>query len=441
MTLIRTLIFAMLLAGLSAQAQDHQRPFQFTPPDEKLRAEANEIDAQYEKKGLIYQDPKSESFLHGIGLRLTGSASPPDGIIYRFRILQDPMINAFALPNGSIYVNSGLVAAMQNESQLAAVMAHEITHVVNRHAYIQNRSVRKKAVAMDVIAIAAAGAGYFPIGAAFGCSVAFAGQFSQVLIVATVFGYSRELESDADSAGYGRLIRADYDGAAMAGSFELLDERLEFEPTEPFWRTHPKLKGRIATAGKLAQAENTAHPRVTPENEYLGHVNAVVRYNITLDLESRRARTAVDRAQRLVKWNPDAVNRTLLADAYRALGAKTSKPDQEELSKHGKDIARKQILKLTSAEEQRSLLSTEAGKAIMAENQAKAEQLYKEAIVADPHLPDPHRGLGMQYQDEGKHTDAAREYRQYLDLASPRAVDRLRIERRLEALTNATEKK
>lgn len=424
----------MLLAGACVRAQDRSRVFQLSPPDEKLLAEANELDRQFEKKGLIYHDASAETFLAGIGNRLLAGETPPDLVSYKFCILRDPMVNAFALPNGSIYINTGLIAALQDEAELAAVMSHEITHVLNRHTYILNRDVRRKAVTMDVISVAAAAASYFPGGVVYGYSLWFGADFSQALMIATVYGYSRELEAEGDAAGYARLIHAGYDGVAMVQAFQALDERIEFEPVEPFWRTHPKLQQRIATATKLSEAGNALHRRVTTTNEYFNHLAAVVRYNIGLDLDSRRARTAVDRADRLLKWNPqNAIDRTLLADAYRSLGAKTSTPAGDEESKQGKAVARKQITKLTADEEQRVLLATPAGKAALEANQTEAEALYREAIAADPRLPDPHRGLGMLYQDEGKLADAAREYRNYLDLAPREAPDRLRIERRLEA--------
>jgi predicted Zn-dependent protease len=425
---MRLLAVGMLLCAVGLASE-----FRFSDPDEKLLEQADELDRQFEKKGLVYHDAKADAYLNTVGGRLVGSAVP-ERLAFRFHILRDPMVNAFALPNGSIYVNTGLVAAMRNEAELAAVLAHEITHATNRHTYLQNRSMRKKAVAMDVIAIAASGAGYFPVGVAFGAGIAVAGEVSQIVLIATVFGYSRELESEADTVGYGNLIRADYDGKAMAQAFELLDERLEFEPTRPFWRTHPKLERRIETAKKLAETENTAHPRETTESDYFANMAPVVRYNIALDLDSRRARTAVDRAQRLVDWAPKKeVDRTLLADSYRSLGAKTPRPDGEELSKEGKETARKQNRRTTPEEEQRALLATDAGKAALLANQAKAEGLYREAMEGDARLADPHRGLGMLYQEEAKYREAATEYRRYLEMAPAQAVDRLRFERRLGA--------
>ena len=415
------------------------RKFRFTPPDEKVLQESDELDRQFEKKGLIFEDPKAKEYLQKIGDGLLGGAPPPDRVTYRFRILRDPMVNAFSLANGSIYVNTGLVAVLENEAELASVLGHEITHVVDRHEYQLNRNVRKKAVTMEVIAVAAGAAGYFPAGAIFGGAVMVAGNVSQVLLVSTIYGYSQNLERDADMGGYGRLIHANYDGAAMKRSLELLDEKLEFEPTEPFWRTHPKLEERIATADQLAKTEDRDHPRVVTESDYLAHMASVIRYNEELDLESRRARTAVARAQRLVNWQPhNAVYRTLLADAYRSLGAKTTKPADSELTERGKAAARKRMLGMTADEEQKKLLRTRTGPARLASNRAQAESEYREAIADDPSFPDPHRGLGMLYQDEGKNADAVHEYTIYLRMA-PTALDRLRFSRRVESLTGAPE--
>ena len=430
----------MLLLAASLLGQSAPREFHFAPPDEKLLAEADELDRQFEKKGLVDRDPAAEELVETIGEGLVRGAPSPDRVTYRFRILRDPMVNAFALPNGSVYVNTGLVAVLENEAELASILGHEITHVTNRHTYLFNRNVRKKGVTMEVIAVAGAAAGSVPAGALFGSSVALASTMSQVIIVSTIYGYSRDLERDADTSGYGRLIRANYDGAAMKRALQLLDEKLEFEPVEPFWRTHPKLLDRIAAAGKLAQTKNAQHPRTVTENDYLEHMAGVIRDNAMLDLDSRRARTAVVRAQRLVTWHPgDAANQTLQADAYRALGAKTVQPGETESTPAGQAAVRKHLRKFTPEEEQHALLKTPTGPATLLANRSKAESLYRAAIALNPALPDPRRGLGMLYQDENKPADAVREYQLYLDLAPAQALDRLRIERRLESLKPAVE--
>lgn len=223
----------------------------------------------------------------------------------------------------------------------------------------------------------------------------------------------------------------------MAEALETLDEKLEFERVEPFWKPHPKLQERIALAKEMAKTEKPPNPRDTPENYYFEQFSSVIRFNIQLDLYSRRARTAVDRAKRLVAHSPgDATSLTLLADAYRDLGAKTARPEGDELKGSGKKDNRNRVLKRTAEEEQKELGASSKGQSALAENRSKAESLYREAMEDSPQLGDPHRGRGMLYEDESKKTEAETEHREYLRLAAPDTNDRVRIERRLERLAN-----
>lgn len=440
---MRQIYFASTLLAFSvvlpARAQAPSAPpFQFTAIDEKLLADTNELDQQLEKKGLVYHDPQVETYLARVAQQLLGEAPPPEKVAFKFRVARDPMVNAFALPNGSIYVNSGLLAVMTDEAELASILAHEITHVTNRHTYLQNRNLRKKVVTLNVISLVGAAGGYFPYGSVFGIALRSAAAASEVLLVATIFGYSQEMEREADSAGFNRMVQANYDGEAMVHAFEHLDEKLEFEPVEPFWRTHPKLQDRIAMAKAMARVERAGKPREVNETEYLAAVAPVIRYNSIADLDSRRARTAIARMQRLINWEPgNATDQTLLADGYRSLSAKPPHPDTEELSDRGQSLDRKRMLKLTADEEQQQLLRTPQGKAALENNRAKAESLYRETISQTPEFPDAHRGLGMLYQEQARYPEAAREYREYLRLAPADAPDRLRIERRLESASGA----
>jgi predicted Zn-dependent protease len=421
----------LLLSSVTALCADST--FHFTPVDEKIFDEANQLDQKLEKQGLVDHDPTAQAYLENIGNRLIDKAPALERVNFQFRIMRDPVENAFALPNGSVYVNSGLIAAVRNEAQLAGVLSHEIVHVTKRHAYLQFRGIRKKNVAVDIIALAGGAAPGIA-----GIATLAASLTGQLLIVSSVFGYSRDLEREADSDGFSLLIHAGYSGNAMAEALETLDERLEFEPVEPFWKTHPKLQERIALAKEMAKTENVPHPRSTPENYYFEQFSSVIRFDIQLDLDSRRARTAVDRAQRLVAHSPgDATSLTLLADAYRDLGAKTARPELDELKGGAKKENRNRVLKRTAEEEQKELEASAKGQRALAENRSKAESLYREAMNDSPPLGDPHRGIGMLYEDEFKKTEAEAEYREYLKLAAADANDRVRIDRRLEKLTSS----
>src|SRR6478672_6019081 len=125
--------------------------FVFTKVDLDLLEEVNLLDRRLEREGLLYVDEATNNYLQRIGLTLVPRDQKLEHVQWKFRVLRDPVPNAFALPNGSIYVNTGLIALLDNESQLAAMLAHEITHVLKRHTYLQNRSNRKKFLAMHII--------------------------------------------------------------------------------------------------------------------------------------------------------------------------------------------------------------------------------------------------------------------------------------------------
>jgi len=404
--------------------------FKFSSVDLKLLEEAVDFDRQLSKKRLVLQDPKLNAYVERVGRGLLGDQPVPERVDFQFRVLRDPMINAFALPNGSIYVNTGLLSILDNEAELASVLGHEITHVTHRHAYLANRSLRKKMVVVDVLQAAGVVGG-----AAFGVVAVAASALGGIMVTTTVYGYSQDLEREADRNGLEMMSRAGYDPRAMPRTFELLDERLEYEPVEGFYHDHPKLKERRAAMQDLADSMNTKGGRVDTEAEYLSYSAPAICYNIQADLGSRRARTALARAKKLVHWQPQNADYLVLeADAFRALGGKTDVPSADELEKHGQAEHRKRYFKLTAEEEQKELLALPGGREQQRVNFENAEKQYLAAVRLDSRLADPHRGLGFLYEDEARTPDAIREYHSYLQLAAPDAVDRLRIERRASLL-------
>jgi len=403
--------------------------FKFGDVDNKLLAEVNEYDRQMDKKGLIFHDPEVERYIEETGRKVIAGQAALENVEFRFRVVRDPMVNAFALPNGSVYVTTGLLAALENEAQLASVLGHESTHVIDRHSYLENRSVRKKTLAINILAGVAA---TMPVGSVFGAAIALGAEASAAMVEVTVFGYSQEKEREADQGGFELMTRASYDPGAMARTFELLDEKLEFEPVEGFYRTHPKLEERRKAALERAATANVKDALTGTESEYLAHVAPAICANIEADLASRRERTAVSRALRLTNWKPDEPRyQVLLGDGYRGLGAKAAEPTLEEQGRHGQAEHRKEYFQMTEQEEQKQLLNKSDGSATLNNNLSRAEKLYLGAIEQDPKYPDGHRSLGFLYEQESKSADAAREYRAYLAFSADTTLDRLRIERRL----------
>ena len=427
-----------------SQAQEQSKEaaaFQFTEIDKQVLDEAKTTDEVFQHKGLVLHDADLQAYVDMVGARVLGNRAAPENVSFQFRVLRDPMVQAFALPNGSVYVTMGLLALLQNEAQLAGVLAHETAHVYERHGYLENRSVRKKMLTINILQIAA---GAVPIGpnvgvvvSAFGAALQLGAMASSVALVASVFGYSREMEHEADSDGLIAMTAAHYSPAELAKGFGLLkdDSHLEFEPFTTFYRDHPKLEERETFAAGYAANHAGEKLEIGDEKEYLAKVAPAVCAEIESDIHSRRARTAVARATRLNGMFPENLRyRTLLADAYRALGPKTAVPTDEEKTSHGQSEHRKEYFKMTEQEETARLLKTSEGQAALKASQEKAEGLYKNVLSDDGNFSAALRGLGFLYEDEARYDEAVVEYKAYLSVEAGTSMDHMRMERRLAAV-------
>jgi len=282
--------------GVKLETPQRAQDFKFTKVDLELLRQVDAFDKYMEEKGWVYNDPESDAYVQKLGLSLAPKETP-ENVTWHFRTLRDLEVNAFALPNGSIYVNTGLVSRMENEAQLAGVLAHEITHVTNRHGYLEYRSMRKKMVAIDIIQAATVAV---PYGAAIGSLL-------PLLVVSTIFGYSRELEHEADVYAVNTLYLQKYDLQEFSKGFALLRKGPEVDLSkEPvFWANHPKLDDRVQYVSTMAkQLQPQPLGLRTGEPDYRASTKRVIRHNAGLALTLGKPRTAVAIAQRLMAEEP-----------------------------------------------------------------------------------------------------------------------------------------
>lgn len=433
--LVRCLCIILLLSATQALAAEKPVPFTFTKVDLELFDKVNQVDREFERNGLVLEDADVVAYIQEVGMRLVPEA-PLEKVTWRFRILRDSSLNAFALPNGSIYIHSGLLAKLRNEAQLAAVLGHEVTHVMNRHSYLENRSVRKKMATMNVLAAIGGVAGQ--VGGIGGVT---AGAVLQGLVpgvmVATIFGYSRELEHEADEYGLQAMARNNYAPIQMAGLFEQLKDDTEVQlQKEPggLYADHPRLDERMRYVSEMADKLPLSGTAIVRAAEYDRQMERVFRHDISLEILTGRARTALVIAQRLTDINPDSSeNACLMGESYRALGGRTPRPRPEELTDSGKSATRKQLSKLTPLEYEAALRKTPEGQAAWAANVKSAETAYKRALTLDPQNARAVRGLAALYDADGRSAEALDGYRKYLQLA-PGATDTYRIKKRTEDL-------
>jgi predicted Zn-dependent protease len=207
----------------------------------------------------IIEDPESTEYIQSLGHQLSAQAQD-DRQEFTFFIARDRDINAFALPGGFIGINAGLLLATRNENELAGVLAHEISHVSQRHIArslaAQSRSslVSTAAMLAAILVGAAAGGGDAAIaGAAAAQSVAIQQQIS----------FTRENEAEADRVGIALLSRANFNPLGMATFFETLSRSAGVSEAQvpEMLRTHPVTTNRIAEAkGRAAQMEVKSQP-------------------------------------------------------------------------------------------------------------------------------------------------------------------------------------
>jgi beta-barrel assembly-enhancing protease len=189
-------------------------------------------------------DPELSEYLGTIGARLSQAMGARQD--FEFFGVRDPTINAFALPGGFVGVHTGLLAAADTESELASVLAHELSHVTQRH--IARMLGQQKQMQLPVLAAMAAALllGRSRPDLAGGATAAV-----QAGAVSTQLSYSRDFERDADRTGLQALVAGGYDPRAMAAFFEKMQrsQRVSDDGTVPgYLRTHPVTTERIADA-------------------------------------------------------------------------------------------------------------------------------------------------------------------------------------------------
>lgn len=207
-------------------------------------------------------DPEIETYLDQLGYKLV-SVSTRNQREFNFFVVDDPSINAFAMPGGNIGVHTGLLLAAQSESELASVLAHEIAHVTQDHiARMVASQSRSQWPTMAALALALLAARSNP-------NVANAAIAStQAYSIQNQLNYSRDYEREADRLGYEMLARASFDPRGMSAFFNRLERANRFyDSSAPaYLRTHPLTTDRIADM--QARSEDARYQQVADSLDF-----------------------------------------------------------------------------------------------------------------------------------------------------------------------------
>ena len=370
-------ICALVTSCTTPQAVTLNEELKSSKDEQRLWRRVQKEQEVINNSGFLYHEPELENYLNRIANNLEAHSVTPDFEV-QIKVLKDPNLNAFAYPNGVIYIHSGILARMDNEAQLAALLSHEITHCTHRHSFRVMRSIKDRpayiAAVQNTLAKISAVQGVARLLGATGS-------------MAAVSGYTRELESEADQVGLDLMAKANYDSTEALRLFEHLKQEIEAEGIEEpfFFGTHPNVQQRIKNvSGWLAGNNKGNHAIVKNTAEFQARLQRVVLANARLDLRLGRFGIAQKTVAKYLEMRPND------ARAYYLFGEIFRQRDGQD----------------------------DAGTAV---------SYYEKAIALDPSYSEPHKAVGLMHYKEGQKQLAKKFFESCL-LLSPNTSDKAYIQ-------------
>ncbi|WP_417516715.1 M48 family metalloprotease [Minwuia sp.] len=275
--MIRSLRIVLLSAGLlfAASCQTVQNPAtgedQFTTvsPEQERQIGRQEHPKVLAEFGGEYNDPQLRAYVENVGRKLAANAELP-AEQFTFTLLDSPVVNAFALPGGYVYITRGMLAVLNSEAEMAGVLGHEIGHVTARHS-----ATRQTKGLFANLAV---------IGAAVLTGSQQVAQLGQVAAQGYLAGHSRDQERQSDSLGIRYLSRAGYDPDGMAEGLKALGRhgqllaRMSGREAQQisFLSTHPQTPERVAATEREARQTEVAGEARVGRDAYMDAIDGMI---------------------------------------------------------------------------------------------------------------------------------------------------------------------
>ena len=355
-----------------------------SPPseDEDTRI-SREFRREIRKYVKFVNDPEVERYVDGVGRRVL-SALGPQPFDYRYFVIDEPVLNAFAVPGGSIYIYSGLLDRVRSTDELAAVMAHETTHVAKRHmarmAGIDPISVLGLLAAM--LAARSSGSG-----------AQAAAVLGQGIAAARQIAFTRQLEMEADTLGLKYMTEAGYDPHAMLSFQKLMLQEQTLNPINvpAYLLDHPLTQDRVANIELLM--------RSTKSNELAAtRADPIKKIQTLIRLEKQEADSIIAEQKKVLSQAPKN------SEAYQLLGiAFFSKGMGQE--------ARKNLEQALALNPKSPGIHRDLGRVYTQTNDyGLAHAAFDRALALEPQEPLTYLYLGELYEKEGDLRSAAGAY-------------------------------
>jgi predicted Zn-dependent protease len=262
---IASLVAVAVLAACAKNPVTGKRQLTLVSEEQEI-AMGKEGAEEIKQQMGTYPDPKVQAYVSEIGKRMAAKSERPH-LPWSFTVLDDPLVNAFALPGGPIFVTRGILTHMNSEAELASVLGHEIGHVTARHSVQQISKAQ----------VAQVGVG---IGSILSPEAAAVAQVAGAGLGLLFLKYGRDAERESDKLGFKYMVEQKYDPREMADVFRTLERASKQEGGGkggiPEWlSTHPDPGNRAETAAERASRVPNAAQLRTGRDEFLAMLSGM----------------------------------------------------------------------------------------------------------------------------------------------------------------------
>jgi predicted Zn-dependent protease len=352
--------------------------------------------AQLQRQLKVINDPELQAYVDKVGRSLVPKWVDPQQTRFTFTLVSDPTLNAFALPDGTVVIHSGLVAVLENEAQLATVLGHEITHVTHHHGYRGYKDQQSKQKWMGLGSLVAG----VVVGTQTNSSLAglVTGTGSQLALQAAVNGHGRKQEDEADEVGLYYMVEAGYDYMEAPEVWHVFSKYVKDQNSVNNWffSDHSTHEARIKNLTRAINADYRAQvPRKNLRTGEAEYQHAVAR------LASQNAMANYGNKE--------------YAQAARGLASAVARNPQDAVSQY--NLGR--------------VLWAQGG----VQNAQPALEAFVAAVQADPTMAEPWRDIGVVFYELRDVNRAAKAFDKYLEL-KPDAPEAPQIRAFLDVLKN-----
>ena len=368
--------------------------------EEVIEQTAGAEDTLY-RSGAVYEIENASqlmAYLNKVAAKIIPPDFNDDKVKIRIKIIRDPTVNAFALPNGTIYVHTGLLARLENEAQLAFVLGHEISHIVNKDGVYATQSFHNKTVSTKLFDIVLAPAAVF-----FGLLGDLVRSGFGLLYVTSVTGYSKEQEARADRESIKFAAMAGYHPQEAPKIIEIfMKEHEKYSGKEEvyFLMNHPSNQWRKKKMETLIAAEYPDDAGMVKKELFFDKVVDIKIYNAGLNIKMDRLEHAMDDIRSVLDVLPDNPGAHFYSAEIYRIEAKDRMKLKYELSAKAWNAMNKNVDKDAQIDNWRKMALGE----------------YNCALSKMPDYCEVYRGMGILYGDMNMKEEALQNLNKYLEL-------------------------